>query len=108
MATDGNAFVCNFRQNPLLRQGRLIRIGKKVGCGVAIACQPPIRRRLSGRNGGKSTWRFALLHCREFIHGYQARWYGCPAMIVVARYSCSASTSRTSMCGRVSGPSDQR
>jgi hypothetical protein len=33
-------------------------------------------------------------------------WYGCPASIVNARYSCSASTSRASSWGRVMGPRD--
>ena len=34
-----------------------------------------------------------------------SRWYGCPDSMLVARYSCSASTTRASPCGNVSAES---
>src|SRR5574337_1446884 len=79
-------------------------VGKKQGAWSRPGNETPGGFSLPSRNGGRNSDPRAAWSTSPRY----PRWYGCPAMIVVARYSCSIRIKRTSMCGRVSGPSDQR
>ena len=65
------------------------------------------------KRGNGLSGRFGMARgCRlsgraVLMPGGQARWYGCPPMMVSIRYICSARTARIKMCGSVSLPNER-
>ena len=76
----------------------------EVGSAGFAACPPAAMRAAFQDTRRSDAWRFPLKLRRGY--GNSGPWYGWFASIEAARYNCSATSKRTSMCGRVSGPSD--
>ena len=61
---------------------------------------------MNGTNGTSHDAKIEVIKIKNKIRIDYSLWYGLPARIVAALYNCSASMTRTSMCGQTILPKD--